>query len=112
MLILPQPPYRALRGDYGLHNRPTMPAIGKIVKTFEETGVIINIERPVDHRFARSAENIAIVSENDTVDPNVSLPRRSYVLMLHLDLHLHPYKVQLTQQLKPADHSQHLRILK
>ena len=27
--------------------------------------------------------------------------------ILHLDLHLHPYKVQLTQQLKPADHSQH-----
>ena len=24
--------YRALRGDYGLHNRPTPQAIGKIVK--------------------------------------------------------------------------------
>ena len=27
--------YRALRGDYALHNRPTMRAIGKIVKKFE-----------------------------------------------------------------------------
>ena len=26
--------------------------------------------------------------------------------ILHIDLHLHPYKVQLTHQLKPADHSQ------
>ena len=26
--------------------------------------------------------------------------------ILHLDLHLHPCKVQLMQQLKPADHSQ------
>ena len=25
---------------------------------------------------------------------------------MHLDLHLHPYEIQLTQQLKPADHSQ------
>ena len=30
--------YRALRGYYGLHNWPTMQAIGKIVKEFEETG--------------------------------------------------------------------------
>ena len=29
--------YHALRGDYGLHNRQTMQAIGKIVKKFEET---------------------------------------------------------------------------
>ena len=28
--------YRALRGDYGLHNRPIMQAIGKIVKKFED----------------------------------------------------------------------------
>ena len=26
--------YRTLRGDYGLHNRPTTQAIGKIVKKF------------------------------------------------------------------------------
>ena len=38
--------YRALRGDYGLHNRPTMQAIGKIVKKFEETGVVTNIKTP------------------------------------------------------------------
>ena len=35
--------YHALRGDYGLHNRPTTQAIDKIVKKFEETGVITNI---------------------------------------------------------------------
>ena len=62
--------YPALRGDYGLHNRPTMQAIRKIVKKFEETGLITNIERPVQHHFARSAEAIAIVSEN-------VVPRRS-----------------------------------
>ena len=56
--------YYALRGDYGLHNRPATQAVGKIVKNFEEIGVVINIERPVHHRFAHSAENNAIVSES------------------------------------------------
>ena len=49
--------YRALRGDYGLHNCPTKQAISKIVKKFEET------ERPVHHLVACFAENIDIVSE-------------------------------------------------
>ena len=91
--------YRALRGDYGLHNRPTTQAIGKIVKEFKKTGVVTNLERPVHHRFACSAEIIAIVSESVVEDPNVSIPHRSQKLglsyrtlwrILHLDLHLHP----------------------
>ena len=36
-----------------------------------------NIERPVHHRFARYAENIAIVSESVAEDTNVSILRRS-----------------------------------
>ena len=42
-----------------------------IVKKFEESGVVTNIERPVHHRFARSAEIIAIVSESIAEDPIV-----------------------------------------
>ena len=70
----------------------------------------------MDHRFVRSVENIAIVSKSVAEYPNVSILCRSQELgvsngtlwyILHLDLHLHPYKVQLKQQLKPADHSQH-----
>ena len=110
--------YHASRGDYGLRNRPPMQAIGEIVKKFEEARLVSNIERPVHHRFARSAENIAYASENVSEDPNVSIPRRSQKLRLayvtswriwHLDLHLHSYKVQLTKQLKPAYHSQRHR---
>ena len=55
--------YRALRGDYGLHNRLTTQAIGKIPKKFEESGVVTNIEKPVHYRFARSAEKIAMLSK-------------------------------------------------
>ena len=88
-----------LRGDYGLHNRPTTQAIGKIVKKFEETGVITNIDRPVHHHFAYSAENIAIASESVAEHPNMSIPCRFQELglsegtlwrILHLDLYLHP----------------------
>ena len=72
-------------------------------------------EEPVHQRFARSAENIAIVSESVAEDPNVYIPRcflelgLSYGILwciVHLGLHLHPYKVQITRRLKPADHSQ------
>ena len=62
-----------LKGDYDLHNRPTTQAIGTIVKKFEETGLPIDIEKPVHHRFVRSAEHIAIVSESVGEDSNVSI---------------------------------------
>ena len=53
------------------------------------------------HRFTRYAKNFAIVIENFTKDPNVSIPRRPQGLgltygtwcILHLDLPIHPYKV-------------------
>ena len=63
--------------------------------------MVINIERPVHQRFGRYAENIAIVSESVAEDPNVSISCCSQEFG-----YLHPFKVQLTQQLKPADHSQ------
>ena len=101
-----------------MHNLPTTQAIGKIVKKFKDTGVVTKIERPVCHHFARSVENIPIISESVAEDLNVSIPRRSQKLglsygalwrILHLDLHLHPYRVQHTQQLKPVDNSQRRR---
>ena len=55
--------------------RPTMQAIGKIMKKFEETGVF-TIERPVHRYFARSAANIVIINESVAEGHNVSIPRR------------------------------------
>ena len=74
--------YRALRRDYGLHNPSTRQAIGKIVRKFEETGMVKNIERPVHHSYALSVENVAIVIESVAVESNVSIPRRSQELGL------------------------------
>ena len=85
-----------------MHNRPTTQATGKIVKKFKETGVITSVERPKRYRYAHSVENITIVSESVAEDTNVSIPPRSQELelsygilwrILHIDLHLHPYKV-------------------
>ena len=50
--------------------------IVQLSKQLCKTGVVTNIERPVRYRFARSAENIAIVSESVADDPNESIPRR------------------------------------
>ena len=51
--------------------------IGKIVKKFKKTGVFTDSQRPVHHRFARSLENITIVSKSIAEDPNVSISCRS-----------------------------------
>ena len=42
--------------------------------------MVTNIERSVRRRFARSAENIAIVSRSVAEDPNVLISRRSQKL--------------------------------
>ena len=60
--------YLALRRDYDLHNRPTTQVV---VKKFEETGMVTNIERPVHYH---SAENIAVVSESVAEDSNMLIP--------------------------------------
>ena len=95
--------YHALREDCDLHNCPTTQAIGKILKKFKETGVFTNIDRPVQYRFARFVENIAHRHQE------LGLSYDTLWCILHLDLYLHPYKVQLTQQLNPAEHSQRRR---
>ena len=59
-----------------------MQAFLKIVKKLEEAGVVTNIQRPLHHRFARTAENIAIESEIVAKDPNMSIPCLSHELGL------------------------------
>ena len=81
--------YRAVRGNYGLHNRSTTLAIGKIVKKFEEAGVVTNIERLEHQRFMLPKTQMyqfPVVHE-------LGLSYGTLWRILHLDLHLHPYKV-------------------
>jgi hypothetical protein len=106
---------RKVRTQFGHHEAPSRSAIVKIIKIFEQTGFVTNQKKSGRPRTARSTENLHAVEESVDNDPGMSIPRRSQQLnistsslhrILHLDLHLHPYKVQLTQELKPADHLQ------
>ena len=71
--------------NHSLYNRPTTQAIGKIVKKFDETGVVLNIERPVHHHFACFTENITIVSESVADVPSVELSYGVLLRILNLD---------------------------
>lgn len=105
--------FRALRDFFGQHNRPTESAIGKIVKKFKQTGSVADVKAPLRARVRRSAENIAAVRENVAENPGTSIRHRAQELnlsattlhrILRKDLSLHAYKIQLTQELKHADH--------
>ena len=104
---------RALRPIYGRNNRPSRSTIERLVEKFESTGTVQNVPVPVRQRSARSVENIAAAEASVEESPNVSLTRRSQALgisvtslwrILRNDLGLHPYKIKLTQELKPLDH--------
>lgn len=104
---------RALTPIYGQRNRPAKSTIQRLVKKFESTYTLHNVPVPVRQRSVRSEENIAAASASIQDDPNLSLTRRSQSLgisvsslwrILRKDLGLHPYKIKLTQELKPLDH--------
>jgi hypothetical protein len=106
---------RRVRGVFGRNEAPSRTAIVKLIKKFEEIGQVSEVKSPVRRRRVRSAENIAAVAESVAENPRMSIPRRSQQLhitqtslhrILHKDLHLHAYKVQLVQELKPRDHEQ------
>lgn len=105
--------FRALRENYGQNNRPSVLAIRRIVEKFESNFTLHDVKTPVRRRNARTVENIAAVRASVAEDPNLSIPRRAQELglkktstwrILQKDLNLHPYKIVLTQELKPLDH--------
>lgn len=102
-----------IRTQFGHHEELSRSATVKINKKFEEIGSVTNQKKShckIIWKFTRNFE------ENVANGPCVSIPSRSQRLnisrsslhlILHLDLHLHPYKMQLTKELKPADYAQH-----
>lgn len=84
-------------------------------KKYEQTGSVANIKTPRHARRGRSEQNIAIVRESVAENPSTSIRHRSQQVgltysttqrILTKDLKLHPYKLQITQELKPRDHQQ------
>ena len=83
------------------------------MEIFECTGTVQNVPVPVRQRCARSAENIAAAEASVEESLNGSFTRRYQALgisvtslcrILRKNLVLHPYKIKLTQALKPLDH--------
>lgn len=106
---------RALRDFYPTHNCPAESTIRRLVAKFESTGSINNQPTSIRHINARSIENIAAMRDSVWENPKQSISRRSQELglsatstwqILRRDLGLHPYKIQLTQELKVNDHTQ------
>lgn len=104
---------RKLRGTFGRRNAPREATVRRLVQKFEQTGSVVDNKRIGRPRTSRSAENIAAVSDSVIECPKTSIRRRSLELgisrstmqrILTNDMHLHPFKIQLTQELKPNDH--------
>ncbi|KAA5588277.1 DUF4817 domain-containing protein, partial [Pseudomonas aeruginosa] len=107
------------RSKFNLHDLnqcPSESVIRSWVRKFESSGSTLN-EKPAGRpRSIRTEENVSEVAVSVRRDPQQSSRKRSAELaisrsalrrILTKDLKLHPYKLQLVQELKPNDH--HLR---
>ena len=84
------------------------------MKKVKETGILIDKPKREKPKTVRTAENIAGMAESVCEAPSTSIHRRSQQLnisetslrqILHKELGMTPYKVQLVQELRPIDHT-------
>ena len=106
---------QTLRPFYGRKDGLSKSTLIRLVAKFGTTSSVNNQPTPVCQRNARSAENIAAFRESVQENPRQSIPCRAQALglsqtstwpILRRDLGLHPYKIQLTQELKFNCHRQ------
>ena len=109
---------RKLRTKFGRNAAPTARAIRKLMHKVRETGMLVDARRVPYTRPVRTAEAIAAVTESVRQNPGTSTRRRSQQVgiprttlrrILHKDLGMFAYKIQLVQELKPNDLPQRLR---
>ena len=105
--------------DFGRREPPYVRYLVK--KKVKEAGIIINNPKREKPKPMRTPENIAAVAESVCAAPSTTIHRRSQQLniseillrrILHKDLGMMPYKVQLVQELKPIDHPMRFRFAK
>ena len=104
---------RAFRAIHGRHSALSVLAIRRIIEKLESRFSLHDNKPPNRRRSGCSEENIAVIRESVEENQNVSVSRLSQEVslsrmttwrILRLDLALHPYKIMLTQKLKPNDH--------
>ena len=100
---------------------PAAPYVRYLVKKEKETGNLIDKPKREMVKTMRTPENIAAVAESMCEAPSLSIHRRSQQLnisetslrrIMHKELGMTPYKIQLVQELKPIDHPMHFRFVK
>lgn len=106
---------RKVRASFGRYDAPARSTIVDLINKFEHLGQVTDVKTPTRARSARSAKNISAAVENVEENSRLSIARRSQELgisesslqrILHNDLGLKAYKIQLTHQIKPRDHEQ------
>ena len=92
-----------------------------LVKKVKETSILIDKSKREKPKTVLTAENIAVVTESVCEAPPTSIHLRFQQLnisetslrrILHRDLGMTPYKVQLVQELKPNYHPVRVRFAK
>ena len=95
---------RKLRTDFGRRKAPSASYVRYLVKKVKETGILIDKPKREKPKTVHTPMNIAAVAENVCETPSTSFHRRSQELkisetslrrILHKDLGMTPYKVQL-----------------
>ena len=112
---------RKLRTDFGRREAPSAPHVRYLVKKVKETGILIDKPKREKPKTVHTPENIAAVAESVCEASSTSIHRHSQQLnisetslrrVLHKNLGMTPYKVQLVQTLKPIDHPMRFRFAK
>lgn len=108
---------RAYRRKYRDQEPPSDNSIRRLVSNFVEHGTVGDRRHAVHQRPRRSNELVDAVRESVAENPHVSYRHRAQHFgvsgttmrrILKDDLHLFPYKVQLTQRILPTDRPRRL----
>ena len=112
---------RKLRTDFGRREAPSAPYVCYLVKKVKETGILIDKPKREKPKTVRTSENIVAVAESMREAPSTSIHRCSQQLnisetslrrILHKDLGMTSYKVQLVQELNPIKNPMRFRFAK
>ena len=71
---------RKVCGIFGRRNAPYQSTVKRMIKKFEETGLIMDNKLPTHHRTSWSLNNIATVNESVAESAGTSLSQRSQQL--------------------------------
>ena len=109
---------RKLRIIFERNEAPCESTVRRLVTKFETTNSVLTGKLLGEKRSRRTEEQFVLVQDSVIASPGKSIRRPSQQLdistsllhqLLHKDLYMDAYKIQLTQNLKLADHGRRRR---